>query len=122
MGNSINKDSFYMHIKIIGSNMEKFYNEFNKSIYLRNIIKFWTIDKLKKSDIRNQLNEYFDYLEGIIDNEENKDINLREVLILKVNNVFEPVINILLERMNKLSETHNMPLILLLTIENSRQN
>ena len=106
MGNSINKDSFYMHIKIIGSNMEKFYNEFNNSIYLRNIIKFWTIDKLKKSDIRKQLNEYFDYLEDIIDNEENKDINLREVIILKVNNVFEPVINILLERMNKLSETH----------------
>ena len=121
MGNSINKDSYYMHIKIIGSNMEKFYDEFNNSIYLRNIIKFWTIDKLKKSDIRKQLNEYFDYLEGIVDNEENKDINLREVLILKVNNVFEPVINILLERMNELSETHNMPLVLLLTIENSRQ-
>ena len=38
---------FYMHIKIIGSNMEKFYDELNKSDFLANIIKYWYIEPLE---------------------------------------------------------------------------
>ena len=45
--NNINKDSFYMHIKTMGSNMRIFYDEFKKSNYLRNIIKYWDIDNCK---------------------------------------------------------------------------
>ena len=51
MGNKINKDSYYMHIKIIGSNMQKFYEEIKNSIYMRNIIKYWEIDQLENLNI-----------------------------------------------------------------------
>ena len=124
MGNNINKKSFYMHIKLIGSNIEKFYAEFKKSIFLRNIIKFWDIDKLEDSAILDQLNKYFDYLNEIKNNmkvEEDKSDNLREVLILKLNNIFDPEVNILLTKMNELSETHYMPLVLLLTVNKANQ-
>ena len=75
---------FYMHIKIIGSNMEKFYDELNKSIFLANIIKYWHIDQLENSNLNSQLNEYFDYLKKRI---EDQEYILREVLILKINNL-----------------------------------
>ena len=120
MGNDINKDSFYMHIKTMGSNMQIFYDEFKKSNYLRNIIKYWDIDKLQTLNDVN-LNKYFDYLQDIKDKDEDKEQNLREVLILKLNNVFDPIVNILLDKMNQLSETYYMPLVLLLTVNNSNQ-
>ena len=120
MGNDINKDSFYMHIKTMGSNMQIFYDEFKKSNYLRNIIKYWDIDKLQTLNVIN-LNKYFDYLQHIKDKDEDKEQNIREVLILKLNNVFDPIVNILFDQMNKLSETYYMPLVLLLTVNNWNQ-
>ena len=67
------------------------------------------------------LNKYFDYLQDIKDKDEDKEQNLREVLILKLNNVFDPIVNILLDKMNQLSETYYMPLVLILTVNNSNQ-
>ena len=72
MGNKINKDSYYMHIKIIGSNMQKFYKEIKNSIYLRNIVKYWAIDQLEDLNIKS-LNNYFDYL-----NEKKKMIKTKQ--------------------------------------------
>ena len=43
MGNECNKDSFYMDIKIIGSNLEKLYHNIYHSDYLKNIINIWDI-------------------------------------------------------------------------------
>ena len=120
MGNNINNDSFYMHIKIMGTKMQKFYDNFKKSTFLRNIIKYWDIDKLEILNEEN-LCQYFDYLEKIKINDDNKTINLREVLILKINNIFEPEVNILLGKINNLSQTYYMPLVLLLTVNNSNQ-
>ena len=109
---------FYMHIKIIGSNMEKFYDELNKSIFLANIIKYWHIEQLENSNLNSQLNEYFDYLKKII---EDLKYTLREVLILKINNLFDPEVNLLLKRLNEFNihYTPDMPLVLLLTLNNS---
>ena len=67
-----------MHIKIIGSNMEKFYDELNKSIFLAKIIKYWHIDQLENSNLNSQLNEYFDYLKK---RTKDRIYILREVLI-----------------------------------------
>ena len=115
MGNNNNKDSFYMHIKIIGSNMNKFYNELRKSSFLRNIINYWAIDELKTLNEEN-LNQYFDYLNK---EKEKETINLREVLIIKLNN-FDSEVKILLDNINPLSQTYYMPLVLILT-EDSHQ-
>ena len=117
MGNNNNKDSFYMHIKIIGSNMSKFYDELRKSTFLRNIINYWAIDELKTLNKEN-LEQYFDYLNK---EKENQTINLKEVLIIKLNNISDPEINILLDKINELSQSYYMPLVLLLTIDSPQK-
>jgi GTP-binding protein EngB required for normal cell division len=113
-----------MHIKIIGSNMNKFYDELKKSTFLRNIINYWDIDNLETLNYEN-LQCYFNYLKEINlkDEEkfENNAINLKEVLILKVNNIFDPEVNVLIEEIDQLSQTYCMPLVLLLTVNNSDQ-
>ena len=116
MGNNIieRKDSFYMHVKCIGRNIQAFYDEFRKSNTLKKIIKYWDIDPLQKIDGTTQINNYFDILKNYKDDINNKDRNIRECLVLKINNTFVPEIDILLDRMNQLSERHYMPLVLIL--------
>ena len=123
MGNNYdpNQDIFNMHLRFIGLNMEEFYNNFKNSYTLRNIIKYWEIDPLQKSDSSRQINAYFDYLQTIKDDQDNKDKTLRECLIIKVNNTFDPEVNFIVERMNDLSSSQYMPLILILTTENHKK-
>ena len=123
MGNNYdpNQDIFNMHLRFIGLNMEEFYNNFKNSYTLRNIIKYWEIDPLQKSDSSRQINAYFDYLQTIKDDQDNKDKTLRECLIIKVNNTFDPEVNFIVERMNDLSSSQYMPLILILTTENQNK-
>ena len=123
MGNNYdpNQDIFNMHLRFIGLNMEKFYNNFKNSYTLKNIIKYWKIDPLQKSDSSRQINAYFDFLQTIKDDQDNKDKTLRECLIIKVNNTFDPEVNFIVERMNELSSSQYMPLILILTTENQNK-
>ena len=123
MGNNYdpNQNIFYMHLRFIGLNMEEFYNNFKNSITLRNIIKYWEIDPLQKTNSSRQINAYFDHLQTIKDDQDNKDTTLRECLIIKVNNTFDPEVNLIVERMNELSSSQYMPLILILTSENQNK-
>ena len=114
-----NKDAFFMHLRFIGLNMERFYNNFKNSTILKNIIKYWKIDSLKNTELSNQINGYFDNLQNMIKNYE--DINLRECLIIKVNNTYDPEINSIIEKMDELSSQQYMPLVLILTSENSNK-
>ena len=108
-----------MHLRFIGLNMERFYKNFKNSTTLQNIIKFWKIDSLKNTELSKQINEYFDNLQNIIEN--NEDINIRECLIIKVNNTYDPEINSIIEKMDELSSLQFMPLVLILTSENSNK-
>ena len=49
--------------------------------------------------------------------ENNNNKNIREVLILKANNILDPEVNLVIELINKLDEVQYMPLILLLYVE-----
>ena len=120
MGNNYsNKDSFYMHIKFMGYDMKNFYSNFKNSVSLQNIIKYWKIDPLDNIDISEQINTYFEELKKIKADENNKDISLRECLILKVNNTFDPKINIIVEKINEIDSLQYVPLVLILTLEYS---
>jgi len=111
--NQNNKDSFYMNITIIGPHMDNFYNIFQKSKILEKIQKFWDIKLINKNDISNRIKEYFiDLKKTKIDGV--AAINLRECLIVEINNIFEQEINTILKNMNELSETQYLPLVLLL--------
>ena len=125
MGSEVNKNanekSFYMHIKMIGKDIEGFYKGIEESISLKNIKKLWNFEPIQKEATNiNQLNEYFDRLKKIKDDED-KTQDLKELLILKINNLLDPEVKIIIEKMNDLSEKQYMPLILLLTIENTQK-
>ena len=116
MGNNFEakKRKFYMHLKFIGLNIQAFYNNFKNSPTLNEIIKLWEIDSLEYTDLLEQINGYF----GFLQNKRN-DEDLRECLVIKMNNIFDPLINCIFEKMNDLSLTQIMPLILILISENS---
>ena len=125
MGSEINKekegkdgkDSYYMKITLIGSDISAFNDILQKSEQLKTIKKCWEIEPLKNEDITLQLKDYFDKLLKIKETDLSKD--LRECLVLKINNSFDPEINIILDYMNELSETQFLPLVLILTKEES---
>ena len=68
-----------------------------------------------------QINAYFDILLEKRNDKNNQDLSLRECLILKLNNVFDPELNYIFEKMNKLSSKQFMPLVLILTSKNSNK-
>ena len=84
-----------------------------KSEQIKTIKKCWEIEPLKNEDITLQLKDYFDKLLKIKETDLSKD--LRECLVFKINNSFDPEINIILDYMNELSETQFLPLVLILT-------
>lgn len=116
--NEYNRDAFFMHIKFIGSNIDKFLNTFNQSEYLKQIKTFWNIDPINlMMNNFEQINAYFFELK------QKKDYalseNRRECLVLKINNLLSKEVNIMLERMNDLEEVYLMPIVLLLTMDKS---
>jgi len=116
MGNTENKgnDSYFMNIKIIGSNIGNFYKEIQNTE--KTIKKLWNFEPLEQKEIIQQINDYFQKLElNLEENNDNK--NIREVLILKTNHIFDPLVNLVIESMNKLDEVQYMPLVLLLYLE-----
>ena len=125
MGSEVNKNAnektYYMHIKMIGKDIEGFNKGINEAISLKNIIKLWNFDPIQKEATNtNQLNEYFDRLKKIKEDED-KTQDLKELLILKINNLLDPEVKIIIERMDELSEKQYMPLVLLLTIEDTQK-
>ena len=122
MGNSTDKDNFYMHVKIIGDKINSFYDNLNNSEFLKSIKKFWDIEPIDNNDNLIELNKYFDNLNELIEKEDEKAQNLRECLIVQVKNNLSKEINIILQQMNNILETYNMPLILLLTTEKCEKN
>ena len=125
MGSEVNKNAnektYYMHIKMIGKDIEGFNKGINEAISLKNIIKLWNFEPIQKEAANaNQLNEYFDRLKKIKEDED-KTQDLKELLILKINNLLDPEVKIIIERMDELSEKQYMPLVLLLTIEDTQK-
>ena len=122
MGNTDNysKDSFFMNIRIIGSNMDKFYNEIKNSQH--SIKELWHFEHLeKKSTNIEQLNNYFNKLYNNLDGKNKSKKNIREVLILKVKNVLDIEVSIMINLMDMLDEVQYMPLVLLLYTEEKEQ-
>jgi hypothetical protein len=81
MGNTEDKgnDSYFMNIKIIGSNIGNFYNEIQNAE--KEIKKLWNFEPLdENNEIILQINNYFQKLgQNLEENNDNK--NIREVLI-----------------------------------------
>ena len=133
MGNQNNRDldSFYMHIQIIGEKMQKFLKMISGSDSLppikaktsnrKNIEDYWDFDYFPKDTIDKQIDDYFELLQKYRKSEDQTK-NIRETLIVKIKNSSDPLVNKILEKMNKLRESHYMPLVLFLSVETSANN
>jgi len=122
MGNSIEKDNFYMHMKLIGEKIDSFYDNLNNSDYLNNIRKFWDIDPISHKDNLEQIISYFDDLNELFESEEGKTQNLRNCLIVQVKNTLSKEVDVIIKRMDNLLFTNRMPLVLFLTTEKCEKN
>ena len=119
MGTNLDKDKYFMHIKFIGSNIENLYTNFNSSEYLKNIKKNWDIDPPENKQVLSQIDDYFEQLNQLINSNDSKANNLRECLIIKVDNLKSKEVNEVIEQMDNLTLTHKMPLVLFLTTQKS---
>ena len=75
------------------------------------------IAPLENKNNLEQINDYFDELDNIREDENEKNKNIRKCLILKVNNLLSEEVSLMIKRMDDLSQTHYMPLVLLLVTE-----
>ena len=123
MGNQNNGDldSFYMHIQIIGEEMQKFLKMISgsdsaKTSDRKNIEDYWDFDYFPEDTIDKQINDYFELLQEYRKSEDQTK-NIRESLIVKIKNSSDSLVNKILEKMNKLRESHYMPLVLFLSLE-----
>jgi hypothetical protein len=138
MGNksSCSKDDYYMHVQLIGLNLENFYQEIKKVNPQKKIKEFWdfTLNNNPES-LEKEINNYFDKLKSNYDNRITDEI--RETLIFKIDNfspqiengkeipskskiLKSPEVDIILNRMNALYQTHYMPFVLLLSTDENR--
>ena len=122
MGNSqTNKGEniYSMNIKYIGKNLKNFVNLIKSSNKLKCIKNFWKFEQLEDNrTIMEQLNNYFNILEK---DKEDTNFNKKNVLIVKVKNIFEPEVNCIYDKINKLEETYYMPLVLILFEEEKEE-
>ena len=133
------EDKEYMNIQLIGENMNIFFDLLSsKKIYQNNIknekektdIKtvedFWKIKYSKNKDVQEQINEYFEKLFKIKnDNDNNNDnkliIQLKETLIVKVENCSDQVIDSIFKKLEELREDYYMPIVIFLVIEDNKE-
>ena len=61
MGNQnlSNKQTFDMHLTVIGADNNKLYELYEISQILINIKKYWCFDKIEFTDFKTQINDYF---------------------------------------------------------------
>ena len=122
MGCKIEKDEFYMHVKLIGTDLEKFNNNLKNSEYLKKIKDFWKIDPIDNNSNLEQINQYFEEINQLIEMDDENIINIRECLVVKVANLLSEEVNTIIEQMDNLYDTYKMPLVLFLTTEKSESN
>ena len=111
MGNEQNEDNFDMNVQIIGEGMIDFFNIIKSTSRYKTIKDYWTFDYEDNISINEQLQNYFDKLEKEKEYDNN---NMKESLIIKVNNLKDEIIETMLEKMDNLEETYFMPLVLIL--------
>ena len=122
MGNEIlNKsDSFGMNIELIGTNLTHFKDAISNKESNYSIKKYWKFHYDKNKDVNEQINTYFNKLQNIKKGND-KTINLRECVLIRIKNAFDPEINLIVDKVNSLGQTQYMPIVLFL-LENNYSN
>lgn len=117
---SKNKDSYGMNVFFIG-NLKKLKDIICDESKKNNVIKqFWNFEFPENDNLNKVINNYFEKLKGNR-NKRDKTINIRETLIVKVKDLFDPEVLLIMELLNGLGQIQYMPIILFL-VENENSN
>lgn len=111
------KNPYDMNVELIGTNLENFKIKISTPKNKYCIENYWNFHYEKGKNVDEQINNYFDKLQNIADEAEEMD-DLKECLLVKVENIFDPEVSLILDKMNKLGEIQYMPLVLFLLKNN----
>ena len=106
-----------MNVTLIGGNLENFKNRISRAKSKYSIQNFWKFYYEKDKTVEEQINSYFNKLQQIR-NGEDQTINLKECLLVKLENIFDPELNLIQDKVNRLGEVQYMPLVLFLLKNN----
>ena len=115
--NSSQKKAFGMHIQLIGENLTKYLESISKAKNVNSIQNLWTFNYRKDLDVHNQIITYFEKLQQIKKGND-KTICLKECLLVRIKNIFDPEVNLIIEKINSLGQIQYMPIVLFL-LENN---
>ena len=110
-----------MSVQLIGKNLKSFKESISKCKYQYSIQNYWTFQYEGDLDVKTQIERYFAKLKEIKKSED-KTINLRECLLVKIKNIFDPEVTLIIEEVNSLGQIQYMPLVLFLLENNYSQN
>ena len=119
MGNetSFRKDAFGMNIELIGTDLTQYKKLISKAKSSNSIQNYWTFHYESNLNVNEQINTYFNELLKIKKGND-KTINLRECVLIKIKNVFDPEVTLIEEKVNSLGQTQYMPIVLFLLDNN----
>ena len=105
-----------MNIQLIGKGLTKFKESLAKAESKLSIEKFWKFNYQEELDVINQIDTYFNKLQQIKKGLD-KTICLKECLLVRIANLFDPEFNSIVDKVNKLGQIQYMPIVLFL-VEN----
>jgi hypothetical protein len=118
-----------MHIQLIGKEMNKFLalisgkaepsKAKSDASQRKKIEDFWDFDYSKNKDINNQIDDYFSVFLKL--KKENKPKQIKEVLVVKIDNPFDIYIEYIFQKLNELREDYCMPIVLFLVVDGKKE-
>ncbi len=83
-----------MSVQLIGKNLKSFKESISKCKYQYSIQNYWTFQYDSDLDAKTQIDSYFVKLKEI-KKSEGEVINLKEFLLVKIKNIFDPEITLI---------------------------
>ena len=123
MGNkdTSQKKAFEMNIQLIGQGLTKYLESISKAKNKNSIQNFWKFNYQNNLDTHTQINNYFEKLQEIKKGLD-KTISLKECLLVRIKNLFDPEVNLIIEKVNSLGQIQYMPIVLFLLENNFSTN
>ena len=122
MGNSDSiKKAYEMKIQLIGKNLKKYKDSISLPKNNNSIQNYWEFNYDDNLDVHSQINKYFDKLQQI-KKAGNKTICLKECLLVRIKNIFDPEVALIIEKVNALGQIQYMPIVLFLLENNFSTN
>ena len=118
--NSIQK-AFEMNIQLIGENLKNYKDSISETKNKNSIQNFWKFNYDDNLDVHSQINKYFDKLQQIKSSSD-KTICLKECLLVRIQNIFDPQVALIISKVNALGQIQYMPIVLFLLENNFSTN